>query len=52
MADRRRSGIVIQHLTQLYGLIQQRARRARLAETEGSTAELMQRPSFGRSIAD
>ena len=46
------SGIVIHHLTQLYGLIQQRARRARVTETYGSTAELMQRPGFGRSIAD
>ena len=27
------SSILIQHLTQLYGLMQQRARRARVAET-------------------
>ena len=48
---RSHSGGIIQTLTKFDGLAQQGTRCARVAETQGSAAELMQRPGFGGSIA-
>ena len=48
----RGSGNVVEQFPQRHGLAQCRAGRAGIPETQGSGADLVKRPGFGRSIAE